>query len=184
MIAAVFDTETTGLTLPSTAPLEKQPKVIELGIALVEGGKIIGEGNWLINPGELVSAEITKITGITNDQLEGQPAFRDVWNGEAQYMLRNAGCVVAHNLPFDKALIDYECMRLTGEPFGCGWPAIQICSVQEFVHLFGHRPKLTELYKHFTGKELAQTHRALDDVKALVEALVSSELLTAIEMEQ
>lgn len=183
MIAAVFDTETTGLTLPSTAPLEKQPKVIELGIALVEGGKIIGEGNWLINPGELVSAEITKITGITNDQLVGQPAFHEVWKGEAQYMLSNAGVVVAHNLPFDKALIDYECMRFTGKAFA-GWPAIQICSVQEFVHLFGHRPKLTELYKHFTGKELAQTHRALDDVKALVEALVASELLTAIEMEQ
>lgn len=183
MITAVFDTETTGLTLPSSAPLEKQPKVIELGIALVEGGKIIGEGNWLINPGEPISAVITKITGINDAKVAASPCFREVWNGEAQYMLRNAGAVVAHNLPFDKALIDYECMRLNDAPFD-GWPKIQVCSVQEFAHLFGHRPKLTDLYKHFTGKDLAQTHRALDDVKALVEALLASELLNAIELEQ
>lgn len=179
MKVLVFDTETTGLLLPSAAPLDKQPRIIELGIAVLLDGQTIEEHNWLIDPGEPISAEITKITGITNEQLTGKPSFKDVWS-EAQGLFLSADAVIAHNLPFDKGMIDNEVQRLMGEPLGCGWPEVQLCTVQEFSHVFGHRPKLTELYEHFLGRPLMQTHRALDDVHALVEIVKASGLLGAL----
>ncbi len=41
--------------------------------------------------------------------------------------------------------------------------------MQEYTPQFGHRPKMTELYENVMGKPLLQTHRALDDVRALYE---------------
>ena len=177
----VFDTETTGLTLPSTAPLEKQPKVIELGLVVLDGLEEIFSGNWLVNPGELISAEITKITGITNDQLVGMPSFAEVWEEASGHFVQADG-VLAHNLPFDKSLVDFECRRITEAPF-LFWPSVQICSVQEYVHVFGRRPKLKDLYEQYTFKKLEQTHRALDDVRALVEAIRASGLVTTLNQE-
>jgi len=177
----VFDTETTGLMLPSSAPLEKQPKVIELGLVVLDGEEEVFSGNWLVNPGEQISAEITKITGITNDQLVGMPSFAEVWALAYGHFLEADG-VVAHNLPFDKGLIDFECTRIDGQPWG-GWPATQICTVQEYVHVFGRRPKLKDLYEQYTFKKLEQTHRALDDVRALVEAIRASGLIATLNQE-
>jgi DNA polymerase III alpha subunit (gram-positive type) len=69
----VYDTETTGLTLHPNAPMRKQPKMIEFGgVLLGRSGEIVEEYNVLVHPGEDVSPEITKITGITNDMLDAQ----------------------------------------------------------------------------------------------------------------
>ena len=78
-LIVVFDTETTGLPLHPDAPLEKQPKIIELGAALLdETGAVVDTFQQLLHPGEDITEEITKITGITNEQLKDQPKFVDV----------------------------------------------------------------------------------------------------------
>ena len=168
---AIIDTETTGLTLPSSAELSKQSRIIELGIVVVEGGKSIGEYNWLINPGNLpLSSEITKITGIKTEDLEDKLTFAQ----QLHYIkLAFEGCthLVAHNAPFDTALLRFDLLRCECDDFP--WPAIQICTVQEYRHAFGHRPKLVDLYQQKLGKPLAQTHRAIDDAKALFEILAA-----------
>jgi DNA polymerase III epsilon subunit-like protein len=178
MIAAVIDTETNGLTKPSVSDLANQPRIIELAIALVEGGKIIEERNWLLDPGVLLTAEQTKHAGgITNEMLTGQPSFKAILPEFATLLDRAEACY-AHNLPFDKALVDYEVLRSAlGEYFADLWPKEMICTVQEFSHEFGHRPKLTELYERKLGKKLAQAHRAIEDVRALVEILVKEQLV-------
>jgi DNA polymerase-3 subunit epsilon len=179
MRCLVFDTETTGLLRPATVALEHQPKIIELGIAIVEDGEVVSEHNWLINPGELITDEINKITGITNDELAGQRSFREIWTDEAHKLFIGCDAVIAHNLPFDKGMVDNEMRRMTGEGFGCGWPSVQICTVQEFKHIFGHRPKLTDLYKRYVG-EPKQTHRAIEDVRMLVAALQATRFFHTI----
>ena len=78
MNAAFVDFETTNLTLPSVSDLAKQPKIIEIGIVVVKDGAIVDEYEQLVNPGEPVTAEITKITGITNEMLAGKPSFKQV----------------------------------------------------------------------------------------------------------
>lgn len=168
MKAVIFDTETTGLLLPSSAPLEKQPRIIELGVAVVIDGKLEASHNWLINPEMEISDEITKITGITNEDLVGKPLFRQLL-GEIEEAFGGSDYGIAHNAPFDVGMLTNElalCSR-TGFP----WPKEIICTVQEFTPLMGKRPKLVHLYENVMGKPLAQTHRALDDAMAVFEVL-------------
>lgn len=180
MRVVVFDTETTGFVLPGLVDLDKQPKIIELGLVIVEDGKVVEDYNWLINPGIPIPADTIKVHGVTDEMVKDCPDFASVWNEFASGYINGADAVVAHNLPFDKSMVDNEVQHLTGQPFGCGWPAIQICSVQEFVHEFGRRPKLTELYERYMGMPLAQTHRASDDAKALAEVLLKINFFDAL----
>lgn len=170
----VFDTETTGLTLHPHAALAKQPRMIEFGAVLLdEHGRITEEASILINPGEPISAEITKITGITNEDVADAASFAQVLP-QLRRLFAEAHSVMAHNLPFDRAILKGELARLDVCDFP--WPDREFCTVGLYKELWGRNPKLTELYADVMGKPLAQTHRALDDVKALVEVIQAEKL--------
>jgi DNA polymerase III epsilon subunit-like protein len=81
---------------------------------------------------------------------------------------------VAHNLPFDRAIMRGELARHGVTDFP--WPEREVCTVGLYKEAWGRNPKLLELYEDVLGRPLAQTHRALDDVKALVEIIQSEEL--------
>jgi ATP-dependent DNA helicase DinG len=174
-LVAVFDTETTGLTLHPGAHLNKQPRIIEFGCAILSAkdGSVVETANILIHPGVEVSAEITKITGITNEDLVGAPSFAEVLPQIRRLFAQCAG-VTAHNLPFDKALMFFELARLEVEDFP--WPEKETCTVGLYKELWGRNVKLTELYEAVTGAKLAQTHRAIDDVMALVEIIQKEQI--------
>ena len=170
----VFDTETTGLTLHPDAPLSKQPKIIEFGAVILERGEVVEEASILINPLEPLTPEIIKITGLTDDDLKGQPPFVDhlPYLSELFY---SCGHVMAHNLPFDRAMILNEAARIPSSiPFP--WPERETCTVGLYREQWGRNPKLLQLYEDIMGKPLTQTHRALDDVRALVEIIQEEEL--------
>lgn len=164
----LLDFETTGLTLPSSSDLELQPKIIEIGaIKVTKSMNVVAELSELIDPKQEISAEITKITGIKPEQLKGKRHIEEIIPELAEFFL-GASTLIAHNLAFDRDVLYFELLR-------CGWerrfpfPPSQICTVDSTMHIKGRRMKLTELYEHTQGKPLAQTHRALDDVKALFE---------------
>lgn len=171
----VIDWETTGLPLHPDAPVSKQPKAIEFGGVLVDPttGEIVRELSQLINPGELISAEITKITGITNEQLVDQPTFME-FLPQLREFFTGTTCAVAHNLPFDKSILMFELKRhgITDFP----WPQQEFCTVGAYKEQWGRNPRLIELYPAVTGKPFEQKHRALDDVRHLVE-IVQRDLL-------
>lgn len=170
----VFDTETTGLPLHPDAPLEKQPKIIELGAALVDQeGNTVDTLSQLLHPGEEITEEITKITGLTNDQLKDQPKFVEALPQLREFFSRGFA-VFAHNLPFDKKLLMFDLKRASCEDFP--WPATEYCTIGLHRSQWGRNMKLTDLYERTLGKPLPQTHRALDDVQALVEVIVALEL--------
>jgi DNA polymerase III epsilon subunit-like protein len=176
MISLIFDTETTGLPLHPTAKAELQPRIIEWGGMLVneEGVELLAL-NFLIDPEIPIPAVITKITGITAEDLVGAQKFSEV-AGLIHAMFENADQIIAHNLPFDSSLMRFELAR-------CGllerwpWPKIKLCTVQEHAEMWGRRPKLTELYEFYMGEPLAQTHRAIDDVRALRDVCIKSGVL-------
>lgn len=173
-LIVVFDTETTGLPLHPDAPLEKQPKIIELGAALLDiEGNVVDTFQQLLHPGEAISEEITKITSITNEQLETQPKFADVLP-QLRAFFGRAFAVFAHNLPFDKKLLVYDLKRAACEDFP--WPETEYCTIGLHRSIWGRNMKMTELYEHAMNKPLPQTHRALDDVMALVEIVTALEL--------
>ena len=171
----VFDTETTGLTLHPDAPVNKQPRMIEFGAVLMDprNGEIVEEASILIHPREEVTAEITKITGITNDDLKDAAHFEDVLP-QIRRIFSEATCVMAHNLPFDKAILRGELARANVLDFP--WPRQELCTVGLYKDAWGRNPRLIELYEHVLGRPLAQTHRALDDVKAMCEIITAEQL--------
>lgn len=174
----VFDWETTGLRLHPEADPLKQPRAIEFGGAMLHASsaRLIEEFSFLIDPGESISEEITKITGLTNADLAGQPSFEDMLP-KLRNIFARADLCIAHNLPFDKGILVGELARLgltLGERFI--WPRKELCTVGVYREQWGRNPRLIEVYKHVTGKEYAQTHRGLDDVRALVEIVQTDRL--------
>lgn len=177
MMFAIFDFETTGLPLHRRANLTKQPKAIEFGGILTDGVKIIDEINILINPNVPLESVITRITGITDEMLEGQPTFASCVP-EISHFFGRADAVISHNLSFDKFIAECEMKRL-GEHIGAiSWPFLEICSVEETRHLYGFNLKLERLYELYVG-ELVQTHRASDDCKMLFEVAKATGIFRA-----
>lgn len=165
----VFDTETTGLLRPEVSDLEKQPKIIEFALCELDRHyEVVDKHTWLINPGELITEEITKITGLTNDDLKDAPRFIEVLP-EIIAVFKGADRVIAHNAPFDHSMLVNDLRRI-GLDHKFPYPPEWVCTVQLAQELiYGRRARMIELYKDTMGCELDQTHRALDDVMALVE---------------
>ena len=169
----VFDTETTGLPLPKRVPLDKQPRIVELGIVIFEGSTIIQEVAQSLDPKVFITPEITKINGATNENRKGLPTFAEFLPTMVDYF---SGCdvLVAHNAPFDVQMLAMELDRISHVTnLNFPWPPTILCTVQEYYHHFGFRPSMQKLYEHIMGKPLEQTHRALDDAKALTEILIT-----------
>lgn len=171
----VFDTETTGIPRHPRAKDSVQPRIIEWGGVLVnEHGDVLDELDVLINPGQPLPPEITKITGITDDDLDGQPTFPEV-APQLRNMFERADTLLAHNLPFDRTMMELDLARagITDWP----WPPRNVCTVQEHAEEWGYRPNLKKLYQWYFNEPLAQSHRALDDVHALARIAIAAGVL-------
>lgn len=165
MIVSVFDTETTGLLQSGLMSIDKQPFVIEFCAIKVdlEAKETKEIYDFLIKAPIQVTEEITGITGITNDMLENEKPFYD-YIEKVKDALENCDAVIAHNLSFDKEIIDIE-MRRHG--LEMKWPRL-ICSVEQSMPLKGYRLSLSDLHEELTGSKFEGAHRAKNDVDALV----------------
>ena len=168
----VFDTETTGLPLHSKAPLSKQPHIIEFAIAHLHDGVIASTYTTLLKPPVPITDEITKITGLTDADVEDAQTFEQAWP-MIKKSIESVDILVAHNLPFDESLLKFEMERAGVELV---WPEQLVCTVQLYIDEYGRRVRMQELYELKLGKPLHQTHRALDDVNALCEIFIHEKL--------
>lgn len=174
--ALVFDFETTGLTLHPNAKPALQPRAIEFaGLLLRQDGEVLAEDSWLINPGIPISGEITKITGLSNEDLVPAEPFAANLSRLRQLFL-DATALVAHNLPFDHAILSHE-LATAGALDGWPWPLWGFCTAQAYEPLWGRRPRLIELFEAVTETKYQQTHRALDDVRALATVVARESIL-------
>jgi len=94
----VFDLETTGL-YPNSGD-----SIIEIGAVKIKDGKIIDRYDELVNPNKLLSEEIIKITGITNEMLEGKRTEEMALKDFMKWVDNNP--LVAHNAKFDISFIE------------------------------------------------------------------------------
>lgn len=184
----IFDTETTGIPRHPHSKLNVQPHMIEFGGLLVNSeNEVLDTINLLIKPPKeftgvaerkshlLDWAGIERISGITKEDLEDCPTFEGVLD-EIRYFFERADTIVGHNLPFDKTMVELSLRRagITDWP----WPKREICTKDSHSEEWGRWPKLLELFEHYTGTPLDQTHRALDDAKAtFIVAAMSGVLL-------
>lgn len=162
---AVFDTETTGLTSHFNSELEEQPRIIEFGGILTDGEEIIDQLEFVCDPGIAIEEIITKITGLTNEDLSNELPF-STYLDKVKAFFAPAKVVIAHNLSFDRDLLKYDLQRCGKELADVNFPPLLICTVEQTMHQFGRRMKLSELYEQFCGPYV-QKHRALDDVLLL-----------------
>src|SRR3954467_8796799 len=90
---AFVDLETTG------ASADFGHRVIEIGVARVEGGRITARYEQLVDPPRRISAGVTALTGISQAMVEGKPTF----SAELPRILdlMRGAIVVGHNVRFD-----------------------------------------------------------------------------------
>lgn len=163
-----FDLETTGLTAPSNSNPAVQPRIIEIGaIKVDEQFNEVAVFHEVIDPETLLTEEITRITGLQQRDVEGQRPFCVAVADVAEFFVGERW-LVGHNLEFDLTVLHHE-LRRVGWERRFPYPPAQSCTIDGTMHLKGYRLKLTELYELLHKEPLHQTHRALDDVRALVQ---------------
>ena len=107
--AIVLDTETTGLD-------PRKARIVEMAAVRIIGGQVdAGEPlRRLVDPGEPVPPEASRIHGINDLILKGAPDFRQVW---PEFRELFAGTVlIGHTIGFDLAMLLNECRR-SGYPW-------------------------------------------------------------------
>lgn len=168
MTEIVIDTETTGFPNPDATPLIKQPYITEIFAYKIdkESLQVIDEFQRLFKVPIPLDEVVVKITGITDEMLSDQGTFAESILTFSEFCC-GASCWVAHNCNFDMTMIRLELQRIAKE-FLFPWPYEEFCTVNNSLHIEGHRLKLNELYKIATGKEHKGAHRARADVDALL----------------
>lgn len=167
MKTLIFDTETTALITNSIIRLEKQPRIIEFFGLILDGEEEKESFHFLFNPGELISEDTTKITGITNFDVKDKPKFSDRYEWIGSFLELQEE-VVAHNLSYDQRVIDFE-MKRNGVTLS--WPK-KICTVEATEHLLGYRLSLMALHEHLFGVPFDGAHRAENDVRATARCFI------------
>ncbi len=162
-----FDTETTGLIRNAALMLDKQPYIIEIG--MVRDPEIKGRKKHFhttLKPPIMLPKIITKITGLTDEDLDDSPMFPEIVD-ELSDFVDGEGTWCAHNMPFDKGMLSFElrrCDRAADFP----WPIQFVDTVQlAKPHYNGQFKKLIFLYEDLIGP-YKQTHRAIDDAEMVM----------------
>lgn len=151
-----IDVETTGLS-PA-----RGDRVIEVGAVAIEGGEIVGEFVSLVAAGRPIPHHVSRIHGITDEMLRGQPRPEEVYPPLRAFI--GGGTLVAHNARFDLAFLRHEFGRL-----GLGLDNRAVCTLvmarRRLSHLADHR--LETVARHLLGSlpGAGRLHRALDDAR-------------------
>ncbi|MCU5279683.1 PolC-type DNA polymerase III [Bacillus thuringiensis] len=157
----VLDIETTELS-PT-----KGGRIAEIGAVKYVDGKIVDTYSQLINPEMKISNKITKLTGITNDMVQGKPVYGQVLPKFYQFI--NGFLVIAHNAKFDwnRFLLFYF------EKVGIHPENEVLDSIAVFKHFCPGRRKynLDEFCTTF-GYLNKNRHRAFEDAEATGECLL------------
>jgi DNA polymerase-3 subunit epsilon len=123
-VGVVVDVETTGLDAARDSIIELAAqrfrfdatgRITALGVARV----------WREDPGRPLDPTITKLTGLTDDDLAGQM----IDTAAATTMLRNADVIIAHSAVFDARRLEARLPDAAGRAWACtlkdvDWPGL------------------------------------------------------------
>lgn len=156
----VIDTETTGLDTDAC-------EVIEVGYQIIEFDsrgnfyQVIRSQNFLNEPQGEISAEVTRVTGITLDDVKGHHI---PWDKVAEDIAEVQLCV-AHNAAFDRPVLERYHNVFMNKIWGCSVAQI------DWQNLANVSSRSQEFLCWKVGEFFYGAHRALDDVQALCQLL-------------
>lgn len=158
----VFDLETTGLDLV-------KDRVIQISYIKVNTDGTEKRANIFVNPGKSIPAEITELTGITNEDVKNQPLFKELAAGLAEEF---KGCDFAgfNSNHFDIPMLAEEFLR-AGIDFD--FSKSRLIDVQTIFHKMERR-NLAAAYKFYCGRKMEEdfeAHRADQDTEATYRVL-------------
>jgi len=161
----IFDVESTGLLLPSPTNIERQPYLTEIYCGKYDKDfNLIDELDTMVKPPVPIPEEITKITGITQEDVDDAPSFINLYDRIYDFF-EGVNYVVGHNITFDMNIMHYELFRHDYEN-NFHWPKVRFCTVELSKHYFNKRLKLMQLHEHLFGIGFEGSHRARADVEA------------------
>lgn len=148
------------LDLETTGTNPARDHIIEIGMVKIENGKMTGEYNKLVYPGVNLSANITELTGITDDMLEGTPMIKDIIDEVMEFI--GDYPLLGHNVIFDFAFLKKAAVN---SDYTFEKKAIDTLKLARRLMPEDIKKNLGALCKHF-GIDTGNEHRALDDARS------------------
>jgi len=157
----ILDTETTGFDA-------KKDALIEVAAAIVCGNEIIDCYSSFVDPERPIPAHISEITNISNEDVAGAPTAIEVMQELIEFCGNRP--IIAHNAAFDQAFIQAAspCVSpCVSAPLISQEPWIDTVELARIALPLLKEYNLEALSAVF-APESRSTHRAIDDVHALV----------------
>jgi DNA polymerase III epsilon subunit-like protein len=156
--------------LESTGSLVGVDNIIEVGLAVLEGGQVVQQFSSLVHSTRHMSGRIRRLTGIRPSQLNDAPCFEEV-APVIMKLLNKSHAFVAHDVRFDLHFLRWELMR-----HGHDMPEIPgVCTLQIAQAIWPDRKgwRLQELADDL-GVAHDTPHRAGEDALATAGVLARS----------
>ena len=163
---AILDFETTGMSPAHGA------RAAEVGIVMVEDGRIVDRYQSLMNAGQRMPSFITQLTGITTAMLQAAAPAEQVMREAAAFV--GSAPLVAHNASFDSKFWRDELERAgcpASQELGTGLFA---CTVLLSRRLYPEAPShsLGKIVRHLQLPPADKAHRALADAEMTAHLLL------------
>lgn len=176
-----FDTETTGFfndRQPVNHP--SQPHIVQLAAMLTEDdGAEVMSFSVIVDNGVSIPVQASNVHGITTEIADARGIEPEIAMHLFTHAYRLADTVVAHNIKFDKGVVEAEIFRRHGEvrrlskPLFCtmeaATPIVNLPPTERMLAAGFDKPKppkLEECIRHFFDEALDGAHDAMIDVDA------------------
>lgn len=140
-------------------------RITEIGIVLMDDTCVVDTFQTLVDPGMPIQPFVQRLTGITDEMVQGKPQFSSV--AETMRELLQDRIFVAHNVQFDSRFMTAEMKRCCIK-----FDPPRLCTVKLSRRFFPGLPSYS-LHNLTQSLELPEFnhHRALADAMAAAEIL-------------
>jgi exonuclease, DNA polymerase III, epsilon subunit family len=162
-LVSIFDKPAVFLDIETNGGSGERGRITEIALIRVENGEIVEEFSSLVNPGGSIPYWITKLTGITDEDVADAPYFDEI--AAEVYRILDGAIFVAHNVRFDFSFIKRQL-----EALGYTFRPKLFCTVRMSRALYGEH-KGHSLEKIITRHKIIvkNRHRATADAQAILD---------------
>lgn len=162
-LVSIFDKPAVFLDIETNGGTGERGRITEIALIRVEHGEVVEEFSSLVNPGGSIPYWITKLTGISNEDVADAPYFDEI--AAEVYRILEGAIFVAHNVRFD-----YSFIKRQLEALGYTFRPKLFCTVRMSRALFKEH-KGHSLEKIITRHRIVvkDRHRATADARAILD---------------